>query len=279
VSDRPWYKSAVGLSDLVSLRYLNIGFELQDWLDLRQLTKLETLSTAGWQAEGFSSIGDFVLLETLYVHKCKGVRSLLDLQKLKRLQKLEFCSCEFEDMSGLSNLTSLQDLEIQKCDKLEAMPDLRKLTRLTRMIVLDCARLKDFCGILELWNLEVLWASGHGWFHESIGFDLHRLKRLRVLDVSYDGFSNLDGLAPCSRLESLTCCGCPIQELPDLSKFPNLIILILSDCVNLMKLPYSRHLSLKFSFLDVQGCTSLKALPDFSNSQFTGRRWQRYEDR
>jgi Leucine-rich repeat (LRR) protein len=182
-------------------------------------------------------------------------------------------------MSGLSNLTNLQDLEIRKCDKLEAMPDLRKLTRLTRMIVLDCARLKDFCGILELQNLEVLWTSGHGWFHESIGFDLHRLKRLRVLDVSYDGFSNLDDLAPCSRLESLTCHNCPIQELPDLSKFPNLIILILSDCVNLKKLPCSGHLSLKFSFLDVQGCTSLKALPDFSNSQFMGRSWQRYEDR
>jgi Leucine-rich repeat (LRR) protein len=182
-------------------------------------------------------------------------------------------------MSGLSNLTSLQDLEIHKCDKLEAMPDLRKLTWLTRMIVLDCARLKDFCGILELRNLEVLWASGHRWFHESIGSDLHRLKRLRVLDVSYDGFSNLDGLAPCSRLESLTCHGCPIQELPDLSKFPNLIILTLSDCVNLTKLPCSGHLSLKFSFLDVQGCTSLKALPNFSNSQFTGRRWRQYEDR
>jgi hypothetical protein len=91
----------------VSLSYLNIGFELQDWPDLRQLMKLETLSITGWQAEGFSSIGDFVLLEILYVHKCKGVRSLPDLQKLKRLQKLEFCSCEFEDMSGLSNLTSL----------------------------------------------------------------------------------------------------------------------------------------------------------------------------
>jgi hypothetical protein len=98
---------------MVSLRYLNIGFdELQDWPDLCQLRKLETLSIAGWQAEGFSSIGDFVLLKTLYVHKYKGMRSLPDLQKLKRLQKLEFCSCEFEDMSGLSNLTSLQDLEI-----------------------------------------------------------------------------------------------------------------------------------------------------------------------
>jgi Leucine-rich repeat (LRR) protein len=85
-------QSAAGLSDLVSLRYLNIGFdELQDWPDLRQLTKLETLFIAGWQAEGFSSIGDFVLLETLYVHKCKGVRSLPDLQKLKRLRACVRC--------------------------------------------------------------------------------------------------------------------------------------------------------------------------------------------
>jgi hypothetical protein len=136
------------------------------------------------------------------------------------------------------------------------------------MIVLDCARLKDFCGILELRNLEVLWASGHGWLHESIGSDLHRLKCLRVLDVSYGGFSNLDGLAPCSRLDRLTCRGCPIQELPDLSKFPNLFSLTLSDCVNLTKLPCSGRLSPDFSFLDVQGCTSLKALPDFSNSRF-----------
>lgn len=262
-------QSGAGLCDLISLRSLYIGFdELQDWPNLHKLTKLETLFIAGWQAQGFSSIENFVLLETISIHKCKGVRRLPDLQKLTRLQKLEFWTCEFEDMSGLRNLTSLEELDIKECDELEAIPDLRKLTRLKTMTVVRCARLKDFRGILDLRNLEVLWASGHGWLHENIGPDLHRLTGLRVLDVSYGGFSNLDGLVALSRLESLTCSGCPIPELPDLSKFPNFISLTVRDCVNLTKLPCTGRLSPKFSFLDVQGCTSLTALPDFTNARF-----------
>ncbi|KAG0621673.1 hypothetical protein M758_3G039500 [Ceratodon purpureus] len=260
-------QSAAGLSDLISLRTLHIGFgELQVWPNLHKLTKLEKLYIAGWQAQGFSSIENFVLLEAVSIHKCKGVRRLPDLQKLSRLRRLVFWTCEFEDMSGLSQLISLEELDIKECDRLEAIPDLRKLIRLKTMTVLLCARLRDFRGVLELRNLEVLWAGGHGWLHENIGPDLHRLTGLRVLDVSYGGFSNLDGLVALSRLESLTCRGCPIQELPDLSKFPNLMSLNVRDCVNLTKLP--GRLSPKFSLLDVQGCTSLTALPYFSYSRF-----------
>lgn len=263
-------QSAPGLSDLISLRHLDIGFDVQlhDWPDLRKLTKLETLFVAGWQAQGFSSIANFVLLERVNVHKCRGVRVLPDLQRLTRLQKLEFWTCEFEDMSGLSHLTNLQELDIKECDKLEALPDLRRLTRLKSLTVKCCARLRDFRGVLALRNLEVLWASGHEWLHENLGSELHRLTGLRNLDVSHGGFSDLQGLAACPQLHTLDCSGCPLKELPDLCRFPRLVCLTVRDCVNLTKLTCTGPLSPKLSFLDVQGCANLRALPDLSNSQF-----------
>ncbi|XP_073390626.1 uncharacterized protein [Physcomitrium patens] len=262
-------KSAAGLGDLISLRHLTVGFDqLQDCPDLRKLTKLETLDISGWQTEGFRSIENFVLLETVNVYDCKEMSTLPDLQKLTRLQKLEFWSCEFEDMSGLSNLTNLQELAIHDCGKLEKLPDLRKLTRLKTLRVLRCAVLKDLRGVLELRNLEVLWASGYGWLHENIGPDLHRLTSLRVLDVSSGGFSDLHGLTACSRLESLCCRSCPIEELPDLNKFPRLISLDVRDCGSLTRLTYTGPLSPGLSFLDVQGCRNLTALPDLRNSRF-----------
>lgn len=98
-----------GLNELSALRELQVHFDTvnQDRHTLPKLTKLQKLSSAGWNPQALICVNGLMSLEHLVISGCTGVDEMAGLESLSRLQNWRAWRCDFRDVSVLSNLISL----------------------------------------------------------------------------------------------------------------------------------------------------------------------------
>lgn len=199
-------------------------------------------------------------------------------QRILNFRVLEFVSTlalrrVYQKLTNLSKLSTLRSLTLCQCRALESLPDMGKDMRLESLTIEKCKSLRSWDGVGEFgcsaWilpHLEIL-----KWIKSGVVElpDLSHFPRLWKLELDHysrtlasdcRGFA-VHCLANHLQLENLKCRKSPITELPDLSKFPCLKILILDGCNNLTRLTISAPLT-TLEVLCLERCRSLDELPD-----------------
>jgi Leucine-rich repeat (LRR) protein len=229
----PLIQTIPGLSDLIALKSLKADCRVfQGISDLRKLTKLEDLKIQKWSAQGcLPCLSDLVNLKRLEIDGPAGVDEFTGLLNLRcNLQDLEIVRCGFKDVQFWSNTPTLTSLIVSDCDQLERLRGLDKLTGLEVLYISGCESLRD-------------WNSGSG-------------LRLFGADLNTSG-SFL-------QLHTLFLREVAFTELPDLSSFPQLWFLGLSECGELTNLT-STAPSTALETLKLKRCRNLRTLPDLSH--------------
>ncbi|KAG0588935.1 hypothetical protein KC19_2G279700 [Ceratodon purpureus] len=254
-------QAATGLDSLISLQRLVADFrEVLERPNLRQLTMLQELSIRGCSLAELRATDNLAMLRTLDVWDCKGVDDLPDFQGPTSLRELTLRKCEFKNATSLSELSTLEEIAIIGCRQVEVLPDLEGLTRLERLEISDCDMLRG-------------WDSAVGRGEESSckrqdcnmqwdRRDLQRLIGLRRLELRRcRNLADVTGIGAFRQLERLEINQLPVKELPDLSNFPHLNLLLLSECGFLTRLTCSEPVPGLRSLLFF-ACKGVEAVPD-----------------
>ncbi|KAG0627870.1 hypothetical protein M758_2G234400 [Ceratodon purpureus] len=254
-------QAAPGLDSLISLQKLVANFgEVLERPNLRQLTKLQELSINGWSLAELRATDDLALLRTLNVWDCKDVDDLPDFHGPTSLRELTLRHCEFKNATSLSELRTLEEIAIRGCRQLEVLPDWEGLTRLERLEISDCDMLRG-------------WDSPSGGGEESSckrqdsnmqvdRREFQRLIGLQRLELRRcSNLADVTGIGAFRQLKSLEIWDLPVRELPDLSNFPHLNKLDLSDCGFLTRLTCSEPV-LGLVSLHIWNCKGVEAVPD-----------------
>jgi Leucine-rich repeat (LRR) protein len=230
----PFIQTIPGLSDLIALKRLAAPCQVFEGIShLRKLTELEDLELEEWSAQGcLPCMSGLVNLKRLWIDGSARVDEFAGLLTLRcNLQNLEIHGCGFKDVQFWSNTPTLTSLHVSECDQLERLRGLDKLTGLEELEIENCGSLRD-------------WNSGSGL--KLFGADLNASQgtflQLHTLDLEKVAFT----------------------ELPDLSSFPKLKVLCLSECGELTSLTSSAP-STALETLYLVRCRNLRALPDLSH--------------
>ncbi|KAG0588953.1 hypothetical protein KC19_2G280800 [Ceratodon purpureus] len=250
-----------GLDCLISLQKLEADFgEVLERPNLRQLTKLQELSIRGWSLAELRATDDLAMLHTLDIEDCNGVDDLPDFQGPTSLRKLTLRDCEFKNARSLSEMSTLEELAIRRCTLLEVLPDLQGLTRLESLWISDCDMLRGLDSAVGL-GVESS-CKRHDSNTQMDRRELQRLSGLRRLKLgSCSNLADVTGIGAFRKLEELKIWHLPVRELPDLSNFPHLNWLELSDCDFLTRLTCSEPV-LGLVHLDIFYCNGVEAVPD-----------------
>lgn len=213
------------LSDLKSLRYLNVGALNIDMSSMAQLWKVVTLDTlimTGFELQGKMPEGIAVLRGLRYID-WNGTR-----------------------ISGLpediGQLTGLKYLNLRGCSKLEILPEsFGRLSELEYLNLYSCRELKTI--------------------PESFG----GMKRLKTLDLSYCAALKKipESLGEMTGLTALSFRNCEsLEALPQkIGHLQGITVLDLANCSALIRLPESFS-NLPLSVLNLESCRKLEGLPE-----------------
>ncbi|XP_031390363.1 TMV resistance protein N isoform X2 [Punica granatum] len=174
-----------------------------------------------------------------------GLQSL-GIQELHSLAFFSIASCgNFRTLEDIKLPKSLEKLWIENCNSLETMPKLSELQNLKGLIMSDCEKLTEICGLGELLSLEELRIYNCG----SLGTisDWSGLRNLKHLNISsYPQLTEIPGLGELKSLETLCVTGCfSLKKLSNFSMLIKLEELEIYDCDNLSLIEGLNNLSLR----------------------------------
>ncbi|GLT45442.1 hypothetical protein SLA2020_192730 [Shorea laevis] len=207
------------------------------------LTSLQTLEICFCKV--LNSIGDSLstskCLKGLRLSSCHNLESVPSLEGLTSLKRLEIVHChELMDLpNGLSSCTAPEELAIRSCKNLLSIPEeLKELRSLVKLEISRCQKLRSFP-------------------KESLGY-LNRLKRLSIGSFSEEMEKFPDLSAINASLEELTLRNWRTKELFEL---PQLKILTISNCDNLISLPPDLKELRSLVELKISYCPKLSSFP------------------
>ncbi|KAG0613627.1 hypothetical protein M758_6G117300 [Ceratodon purpureus] len=265
-------KRIPGLGDLVALRVLSVNCRsLHDVPNLERLVELDEVKVIGRCAiwDNFKPSSGVLGTSVLNLTMLPGSVSTLLIARVDR------------ELTNLSKLTALKSLELSGLS-VEMLPHMGRDMKLESLTISDCKSLRGWDGVRRLgwwsdWPDDLFcdWTLPH---LEELEFDesgavelpdlshFPRLRRLSLGNYSDSSdFSCPPFLVHCRakhmHLDYLYCVGPMIRELPDLSKFPSLKELYISECPNLTSLTVSGPLP-ALDDVRLLDCSNLDALPD-----------------
>lgn len=151
------------LSSFTRLEKLSIGVSYPDidLSSLSDLTSLRDLNIYG-DATEYEFIANLTELRRLSLTECP-IRDLRPLSKLKHLKDLRLDSCStIEDLEPLASVQSLQDLDLGHCDGIENVAPLATL-HLRYLNLSDAYNIQDIDTILHFSQVSAahLWSMPH----------------------------------------------------------------------------------------------------------------------
>ncbi|KAG0608491.1 hypothetical protein M758_8G109700 [Ceratodon purpureus] len=264
VSSCKLIKAVAGLSHLVSLQVFRAEgcSELAELANMCKLINLKELHVFKCPLiKTIPGLSDFIALDDLSVD-CEAIEGCHDLHKLTKLErvgiegwseKTSSCVSNFvnlkileitnspegvDELAGLSTLTRLQEITIRGCG-FKDMPCLSSLTALTSVTLHVCRELERLP-------------------------DMHMLTRLEKIDAVACTSLREWKTGTLLQLETLELNQLKCSELPDLSSFPQLRELVLTECKKLRSLTSSAPLP-ALRTLTLMWCTRLRKLPDVNH--------------
>lgn len=132
----------IGLEKCINLRSLYINNYKQNYLDLENIPKLESLETI-----------------RLFI---TDIVSLRGIEKFRNLKKIEIYNApKLESICELVSLSNtLEDVQFERCKKIQDFESLYNLTSIKRLLMLDSGEIKSLSFIKNLTNLEFLSFGG-----------------------------------------------------------------------------------------------------------------------
>jgi Leucine-rich repeat (LRR) protein len=274
-------KSVPGLDSLVALERLE-AMGCSNIVELPNLQKLTSLRNLNinrcHRIKLVPGLDYLVALELLSVSECSNIVELPNLQKLISLQTLDISQCrKIKSLQGLGELVSLQQLMAQDCSELTQLPNMSKLSNLQVLNLSGCL-LESAPGMDNLIGLEKFHAN---FKHLQYECDQPRWSLLEVQDIT--GCSSpklmmdtanlfmLESLKinDCmlvdevldyqnlKNLQSLDIANCEVKDMSGLSGTTTLVILKISGCHWLERLPNMEKL-IKLKMLSVRKCDMLQ---------------------
>ena len=191
-------------------------------LDLTDLGGLRKLPDLG-------DLSDTLI--SLNLTRCTGIRNFDEFSKLRKLEKLDYSFYQGADLEPLRKLTALKELILYKAVGLKNLEALDSFPNLSK--------------------LSIRWSSPP---------DLSPLSRsikLRWLDLSRLGMTDLAFLAPLAQLEHLNLYWCEdLSNIEQLTALSNLDELVLSRCKKLKSVTVLAGLK-ELKALYLSGCTEI----------------------
>jgi Leucine-rich repeat (LRR) protein len=270
-----------GVGELVALWELSFSWcrNLNELPNLQKLTNLRNLNiNRCHRIKLVPGLDYLVALELLSVSECSNIVELPNLQKLISLQTLDISQCrKIKSLQGLGELVSLQQLMAQDCSELTQLPNMSKLSNLQVLNLSGCL-LESAPGMDNLIGLEKFHAN---FKHLQYECDQPRWSLLEVQDIT--GCSSpklmmdtanlfmLESLKinDCmlvdevldyqnlKNLQSLDIANCEVKDMSGLSGTTTLVILKISGCHWLERLPNMEKL-IKLKMLSVRKCDMLQ---------------------
>ncbi|XWS50285.1 hypothetical protein CRYUN_Cryun12cG0075200 [Craigia yunnanensis] len=215
----------------------------------------------------------FPSLEKLKVQKCVALESFTSLSQHEILESEEFPCLRWLILVGCTNLIelpnslpSLEALEIDDCLKLAAFP---RLVNLQKLELWDSnakllGSMVDFCSLTSLHIRQISFVKC---LPECIIKQFGKLEDLKIVGCDdLEGLSNEQGgLEHLASLQHLTISHCPklIALLDEeITLLPELKLLDLCYCNNLIKLPCELQKVKSLRELRIEWCPKLKQFPE-----------------
>ncbi|XP_048431221.1 disease resistance protein RUN1-like isoform X2 [Pyrus x bretschneideri] len=188
------------------------------------------------------------------------IRQLKGFKILEKLTWMNLSGCEFlEKIPDFSGSPNLKHLNLSGCKNLVEVDDF--VGFLDKLVILDlsrCSKLTRFATRLELRSLEELNLCGCTRLERFPEIEKDKMKSLTRLEIGKSGIRELpSSIAYLTGLTELVANGCELQNVPDLSRSPNIRVLDLSDCTSLVEVHDSVGFLGKLEFLHLNGCSKL----------------------
>ncbi|KAK4583266.1 hypothetical protein RGQ29_026165 [Quercus rubra] len=253
------------------LKYLPNGLKLLEWHEYpfslpsnycpQQLVVLKMPRSCIRLEKLFMQGGQYNDLKSIDLKWCMSIRKLPDLCA-PNLERLNINGCEnlIEVHKAIGSLDKLKTWDLNNCKKLKILPSSFRLNSLEVINLDGCVSLEKLpnLGAPNLENLNMHNCENLIEVHEAIG-SLDKLKTWRLMDCK-----KLQILPSTLRLESLkdiNLCGCKsLEKLPDLGA-PNLEILDMDNCENLIEVHEAIGSLDKLKTWRLMDCKKLQILP------------------
>ncbi|XP_070670800.1 disease resistance protein Roq1-like isoform X1 [Malus domestica] len=189
-----------------------------------------------------------------------GIRQLKESKNLAKLTWMNLSGCEFlkkiPDLSGSPNII---ELDLSDCTSLVEVDDsVGFLDKLEILNLSGCSKLTRFITRLGLRSLKELYLSGCTRLERFPEIEKDKMKSLRHLKIGKSGIRELpSSIAYLTGLTDLIANGCELQNVPNLSRCPNIEELDLSDCTSLVEVDDSVGFLDKLAILNLSGCSKL----------------------
>ncbi|TQD70361.1 hypothetical protein C1H46_044103 [Malus baccata] len=253
---------SVGFLDKLEVLFLSGCSKLTRFAKKLGLRSLEELSLYGCtKLERFPEIEKDKMksLTHLWIGK-SGIRELpSSIAYLIGLTYLWAHGCELQNVPDLSGSPNIRMLDLSDCTSLVEVDDsVGFLDKLEVLFLSGCSNLTRFAKKLGLRSLEKLYLDGCTKLERFPEIEKDKMKSLTHLWIGKSGIRELpSSIAYLIGLTYLWAHGCELQNVPDLSRSPNIRELDLSDCTSLVEVDDSVGFLDKLETLKLWGCSKL----------------------
>ena len=227
------------LAGLVNMEHLSLEqTDVEDLSALRDMKQLQEIRFDYAPVKDASVLGELTELRTVDL-TASEITDISFLSHLEKLESLDLTYTQIQDISALSELKNLKELYLWGINFSDGyivnnMIDLSPIAGLVSLekLSLDSDALSDVSVLSDLKNLEELCLSGVYIFDgqtDLLKQSLSGMKKLKVLDISGTGQTDLSLIEGLTQLEKLYIGGNVIEDLSPLTKFTELKALYAGD--------------------------------------------------